>query len=45
VAEGKGGWSVKPGFSTNEFAAQRIKVTTEELLSEREDVRSLGLVS
>ena len=26
------------------FAAERIKVTTDELLGEREDVRSLGLI-
>jgi hypothetical protein len=35
---------VKEGFATNEFAAARIKVTTEELLSERDEVRALGLI-
>jgi malate dehydrogenase len=44
VADGKGSWSVKEGFDIDEFAAERIKVTTDELLAEREDVRSLGLV-
>jgi malate dehydrogenase len=43
-ADGKGSWHVKQGFELNEFAASRIKVTTEELLSEREEVTSLGLV-
>jgi malate dehydrogenase len=43
-ADGKGAWHVKEGFATNEFAAARIKVTTEELLSERDEVRALGLI-
>jgi malate dehydrogenase len=44
VADGKGEWSVKENFDIDEFAAERIKVTTDELLAEREDVRALGLV-
>jgi malate dehydrogenase len=44
VADGKGNWSVKEDFAIDEFAAERIKVTTDELLGEREDVRELGLV-
>jgi len=43
-ADGRGGWRVKEGFAINEFAAGRIKVTTEELLSERDEVRTLGLI-
>jgi malate dehydrogenase len=43
-ADGRGGWSVKPGFILDEFARGRIKVTTEELLSERDEVRALGLI-
>jgi len=43
-ADGAGGWSVKEGFAVNDFAAERIKVTTDELLAEREDVRALGLI-
>ena len=39
-----GTWSVKEGFEVNDFAAGRIKVTTEELLSERDEVGALGLV-
>ncbi len=39
-----GSWSVKEDFEVNDFAAGRIKVTTEELLSERDDVGALGLV-
>jgi len=44
VADGKGSWSVKEDFVIDEFAAERIKVTTDELMAEREDVRGLGLV-
>ena len=43
-ADGLGGWSVKEGFEIGEFAEEKIKVTTDELLAEREDVRQLGLV-
>jgi malate dehydrogenase len=44
LADGAGGWSVKEGFEIDEFAAGRIKITTDELLSERDEVRSLGLI-
>jgi len=44
VADGQGNWSVKEDFAIDEFAAERIKVTTDELIAEREDVRGLGLV-
>lgn len=44
VADGRGNWAVKEDFVVDEFAAERIKVTTDELLSEREDVRGLGLL-
>jgi len=44
VADGQGNWSVKEDFVIDEFAAERIKVTTDELIAEREDVRGLGLV-
>jgi len=43
-ADGQGGWSVKSGFEIDEFAAARIKVTTDELISERDEVRALGLI-
>ncbi|MGD1013068.1 MAG: malate dehydrogenase [Acidimicrobiales bacterium] len=42
--DAKGAWHVKENFAINEFAAARIKVTTEELLSERDEVQSLGLI-
>ena len=42
--DAKGAWQVKENFAINEFAAARIKVTTEELLSERDEVQSLGLI-
>jgi malate dehydrogenase len=44
VTDAAGGWSVKEGFALDEFAAERIKITTDELIAEREDVRALGLV-
>jgi malate dehydrogenase len=44
VADGLGGWSVKPGFAHSDFAIERIKVTTAELLDERDEVRTLGLL-
>jgi len=42
--DAKGAWQVKENFAINEFAAARIKVTTEELRSERDEVQSLGLI-
>ena len=44
TADGKGGWSVAEGLTHDEFARDRIKVTTDELLAERDDVRELGLL-
>ncbi len=44
LADGNGGWNVKDGFEIDEFAAGRIKITTDELLSERDEVRALGLI-
>ena len=44
VADGKGGWSVAEGFDHDDFAQERIAVTTEELLGERNDVQGLGLI-
>jgi malate dehydrogenase len=43
-ADGKGGWSVVEGLSHDAFAGERIRITTEELLSEREEVKALGLI-
>jgi len=37
-------WSVVEGIEHDAFAQSRIKVTTDELLSERDEVRSLGLI-
>jgi malate dehydrogenase len=34
-------WEVVEGLEHNDFAQAKIKVTTDELLAEREDVRSL----
>ena len=38
---GQGGWTVVEGLAHDEFAAERIRVTTEELEAERADVASL----
>ncbi|MGH9099431.1 MAG: malate dehydrogenase, partial [Acidimicrobiales bacterium] len=43
-ADGRGGWSVAEGFVHDAFAAERIRVTTEELLSERREVEAMGLL-
>ena len=44
AADGKGGWSVVEGFELDDFAKAKIAVTTDELISERDEVRSLGLI-
>jgi malate dehydrogenase len=40
-ADGSGGWTVVEGLSHDEFATERIRLTTEELEAERADVASL----
>ncbi len=42
--DGRGGWSVVEGFAHDAFADERIRVTTEELLSERAEVEAMGLL-
>ena len=44
MSDGRGGWSVKDDFNVDEFSAERIRLTTEELVAERDDVRALGLI-
>jgi malate dehydrogenase len=44
AADGKGAWSVVEGLSHDDFATERVRVTTDELGSEREEVRGLGLI-
>jgi malate dehydrogenase len=43
-ADGNGSWKVKEGFTHSDFAKEKIKLTTEELLAERDDVTNLGLI-
>lgn len=38
------GWSVVEGLEHDAFAQERIRITTEELLAERDEVRKLGLI-
>ena len=45
VADGKGNWSVAEGFVHDDFAKDRIAITTDELLGERNDVQGLGLIA
>jgi malate dehydrogenase len=44
VSDGTGGWSVVEGLTHDEFAQEKLRVTTDELASERDEVRSLGLI-
>jgi malate dehydrogenase len=41
LSDGKGGWSVKEGFELDDFAKDRIRITTEELEAEKADVADL----
>ena len=38
---GSGGWTVVEGLAHDEFATDRIRITTEELEGERADVAAL----
>jgi malate dehydrogenase len=40
-ADGAGGWSVVEGFELDDFAREKIRTTTEELVAERDEVTSL----
>jgi malate dehydrogenase len=44
MSDGHGSWKVKESFHSDDFAKGRIKITTDELLSERDEVTSLGLI-
>jgi malate dehydrogenase len=37
-------WEVVEGIEHDDFAKERIRITTEELVSERDEVKSLGLI-
>jgi len=43
-ADGRGSWSVDESFDRDGFAEERIRATTEELLSERAEVEAMGLI-
>jgi malate dehydrogenase len=43
-ADGKGGWSVVEDFELDGFARDKIKLTTDELVAERDEVKALGLI-
>ena len=40
----KGKWKVKEGLTLDAFAKKRIAETTDELIAERDEVRTLGLI-
>ncbi|HEX7166297.1 MAG TPA: malate dehydrogenase [Acidimicrobiales bacterium] len=40
-ADGKGGWTVADDFELDDFAKEKIRITTEELVAERDEVTSL----
>ena len=40
----KGKWKVKEGITLDAFAKKRIAETTDELIAERDEVRTLGLI-
>ncbi len=44
AADGAGGWSVVEGITHDDFAKERVRLTTEELLAERAEVEALGLL-
>jgi len=44
-ADGTGGWSVVEGVEHDDFARDRVRITTDELLSERAEVEALGLLA
>jgi malate dehydrogenase len=45
VSDGAGGWKVVEGLGHDNFAKERIRITTEELESERAEVGALGLTA
>jgi malate dehydrogenase len=43
-SDGKGSWSVVEDFELDGFAREKIQLTTEELVGERDEVKGLGLI-
>lgn len=39
-----GSWSVADDFELDDFAKDKVRITTEELIAERDEVRSQGLI-
>jgi malate dehydrogenase len=37
-------WEVVEGIEHDDFAKDKIRITTEELVSERDEVKALGLI-
>ena len=44
AADGNGGWSVVEGLSHDDFAQEKLALTTAELVSERDEITALGLI-
>lgn len=45
ASDGNGNWRVVEDLSHNDFAKAKLAITTDELISERDEIRSLGLIS
>ena len=45
TVDASGGWRIIEGIEHDPFAAERIRLTTEELVAERSDVEALGLIA
>ncbi|HEX2849325.1 MAG TPA: malate dehydrogenase [Acidimicrobiales bacterium] len=43
-SQGGGGWSVADDFELDDFAKEKVRITTDELLAERDEVKSQGLI-
>ncbi len=44
AADGNGGWNVVEGLGHDDFAQEKLAVTTAELVSERDEITALGLI-
>ena len=44
AADGVGGWTVVEGLAHDDFAQEKLRITTEELVAERTEIQALGLI-
>jgi malate dehydrogenase len=43
-SSGNGEWTVADDFELDDFAKEKVRITTEELVAERDEVKGLGLI-